>query len=404
MVVVLLAGIAVGAAAQTPPGYVRDGKVWFKVVEARSGEPFDDFRWTAGDDGCFRLVPGTGVRYDSFEKGTGGAGTFTLAACSPPAGGAGTARPEPLVTTGDLRSMLALQPGTTAEIRLPQAAESWVTFEVTAEEVASDSHLLEMFFGARYESLDRQPEATLTSETFTFKRNGLTLGQDPGDTTASEMNELFDMTYEEDSAGFEFHFGKRIGPGFTVIRGAVVFTDAMLLYDVPQPAPGIRRTEWDGRGNAFEIGLDEYLPLGDFYLELGGRYGALLETEVTRSPGLGASGGRITEDRGDLMRTTWSAHAVIGREWGDRLAVWAGAEAGWQTIRLTGTATAAFDQPSGLFEQTVEFTNEFESNAVRAFGGVDVRVAGPIYARASYVGSSSGSTLSVGLGAGKRRR
>src|SRR5262245_27964854 len=96
VVAVLVAGTAAGAAGQTPPGYVRDGKVWFKVVEAGSGEPFDGVTWTApaaGADGCFRLADwaaGTGVRYGSFQKGTVGPGTFTLETCSEPATNGGT--------------------------------------------------------------------------------------------------------------------------------------------------------------------------------------------------------------------------------------------------------------------------------------------------------------------------
>jgi hypothetical protein len=262
-----------------------------------------------------------------------------------------------------------------------------------------------VYFGGDYGESELVLDATGSSETFTFLRNGQVLEQEQSDTSADELNDLFDVTYEEKSVGFDVHAGIPTGPTILFINGRVQRVDALLLYDVPVPAPGIRRTEWTGSGNGFDLGLELRVPLGQStFVEIGGRYGMLLETEVTRSPGLSASGGRITEDRGELQRKTFASHAVIGREWGDRVAVWAGAEAGWRTIRLNGTATAAFDQPSGLFEQTVEFTNEFESNAVRAFGGVDVRVAGPIYARASYVGSSAGSTFVVGLGAGRGRR
>lgn len=47
--------------------------------------------------------------------------------------------------------------------------------------------------------------------------------------------------------------------------------------------------------------------------------------------------------------------------------------------------------------------NELESHAVRAFGGLDVRLVGSTYAHAQYVGSASGSSLFVGLGVGRRR-
>jgi hypothetical protein len=402
MVAGLVAGLAAGASAQTPPGYVRDGKVWFKVVE--DGTRVDDFRWQAPPDGKDCLTFGTfssplGLRYDSFEKGTGGPGTFTLDTCSPgELAEVPTAR-DPWAVLQQVPGHLVHAPGYSVEIVRPLPIDAEIELILARLE---ESTRPEVFLGGTYRRFDRAPSATVSSETFTLLRNGQVVGQEQGDTTASELNELFDMTYEEESAGVEFRFAPKVGRTHVDLAASARRTRMLLRYGIVDLESG---TEWAGHGNDLEGGLDVDVPLsGGFFVKAGGRYSVLLETEVTRSPGLSASGGQITEDRGDLKRTTGSVRAALGYEWGGRAAVWAGAEAAWDTVRLEGSAAAEFQQPSGLVEQRIEFTNEFESDGVRAFGGLELRVAGPVYVHADYVGSSAGSTFVVGLGAGRGRR
>jgi len=185
----------------------------------------------------------------------------------------------------------------------------------------------------------------------------------------------------------------------TSFTAGIARSEEELEYDkIDDGTPGGRDTTWNGSGTVVRVGVAQSFRFGrGLVLRLGYRHERLLETDVTRSPGLQATGGRLLRDQGRLSRQTHVVRANLG--WSGRyLSPWAGVRLSWETLRLTGEAAAEFDIPQGMLEQQISFVNEFKTNRVLADFGLDVRIPRTrVFLRAQ--GATNGSDVRFGVSA-----
>jgi hypothetical protein len=183
----------------------------------------------------------------------------------------------------------------------------------------------------------------------------------------------------------------------TSFTAGIARSDEELEYDkIDDNAPGGRDTTWTGTGTVIRGGVAQSFRFdGAFLLRVGFEHERLLETDVTRSPAISAPNGRVLSDGGRLSRQANVVRANFG--WASRyFSPWAGVRLSWQTVRLTGEASAQFEIPQGLLEQRISFVNEFEANQVQADLGLDVRIPRTrVFLRAQ--GSTNGSDSRFGV-------